>query len=186
MRPRALSFVIFASCIFAAKVTAAPPQTSPPAAPASTTASAQTPSTNGASAASTEQAAKKVWTNEDLRVLHDDAPDSAVVDRKPEPSGTRPRNPYPKGRNAKWYHDQIAALQARIPKLDSQIAQLQAAIDGKPTGNGKTSERPWVVRSDDWSAELKQLQAQRADLMSKISALEDEARHNGIPVSSLP
>jgi hypothetical protein len=187
MSPQVLAFLVFvASFVMAAEVSAKTAQNSASAAPVSAPASDQNSTMNSSSETATDKPAKKVWSNEDLQGLRDAPGNSAVVEQKAEPIATRQKSVYPKARSAKWYHDQIAALQARIPKLDNQIAQLQAGIDGKFTGNGKTSERPWGVRADDWSLELKKLQAQRADLMSSIDGLADEARHNGISENALP
>jgi uncharacterized protein YukE len=94
--------------------------------------------------------------------------------------------PASKGRDAKWYQTQITKLQAQIPPLDSQIAQLQAAIEGTPTGNAKESTRPYGVKQDQWPAELHRLQKKHADIEAHISAIEDEARHNGVPPNALP
>ena len=91
-----------------------------------------------------------------------------------------------RGRSAKWYHDRIAKLQAAVFSLDHDIAQLQAAIDGKPTGDTKTSTRPRGVKQDDWAVESAQLQKQREKILVEITALRDEAFHNGIPTNALP
>jgi hypothetical protein len=42
------------------------------------------------------------------------------------------------------------------------------------------------VRPDDWRDQLARLQKQRDDIVAKISALIDEARHNGVPANALP
>lgn len=134
---------------------------------------------------SAESPAKKIWTNDDFNGPQDDTAVSKVAKQKPVAAPSR-QKVLPTGRNAKWYSDQIAMLQRRIPLLDAQIAELQSALEGKPMGDGKSSQRPRFVKQDDWSNELRQLQTQRADILSRISALEDDARHNGIPNSALP
>jgi len=158
-----------------------PPPPAPPA-PTKTEASsaAQTPS-------------KKVWTNEDVK----------TPEGQPEVSTSQPENrgtsqpdgkvrgksaasPKNNNKDAKWYQDQIAKLQAKIPPLDAQIAQLQAAINGDPTGDAKGSTRPRGVKADSWASELAQLQKQRDDNVDKIAALQDEARHNGFSPNALP
>ena len=145
------------------------------------TARAQTDST-----ASAPAPAKKVWTNEDLSAL----PDQSVGSTSPQPasrtsnSGQRPAAN--KGRDAKWYHDQIAKLQAQIPPLDAQIKELQDAIDGKPTGDGKRSARPSGVKADDWAVERDDLQKKKDGILERITALEDEARRNDIHMGEAP
>jgi hypothetical protein len=91
-----------------------------------------------------------------------------------------------KNRDAKWYRDQIARLQAKLPPLDAQIAELQAAIDGKPTGDAVKSTRPRGVKADSWPNELVALQKKRDDTAAQIAALQDEARHNGVAPNTLP
>ena len=39
---------------------------------------------------------------------------------------------------------------------------------------------------DDWHEELVHLQKQRDDIEAKVSALQDEARHNGVPENQIP
>jgi hypothetical protein len=131
--------------------------------------------------------AKKVWTNEDLNGIHSDPAISTFA----KPASSKPNKPPSKqgasnGKNAKWYQDQIAKLKAQIPPLEKQIAELQDAIAGKAPGDGKRSTRPYSVKIDDWQAELDQDQNERADISSKIDALRDEARHNGIPAKDIP
>lgn len=186
MSARTFSLLVFVVVLtISSEIAATSAQNGSSAAPVSATPTDQNSTTKGSTATSTEKPEKKVWTNDDLGALQNDIVNSTGVEHAAQPAGSRQKVGNPKGRSAKWYHDQIAKLQVRIPPLDSQIAQLQSAINGKPTGNTKTSQRPTGVRSDDWSLELAQFQAERDDVMSKISALEDEARHNGIPESAL-
>jgi len=128
---------------------------------------------------------KKVWTNDDVSGLHTDP---AISTFRPTGAATRPAKALasaPK-RNAAWYRDQISKLQAKIPPIDAQMAALQAAIDGKPTGDARKSTRPYSVRVDDWSAERDELGKKRDEIVSKISDLQDEARRSGVPANELP
>ena len=153
-------------------------QNAPGAAPAdSGQASAQSPGT--------QAPAKKVWTNEDVNGLRDQSVISTFS--APGTKSSKPgQKPASKGRDAKWYQEQIGKLQAKIPPLNDQIAALQAAINGKPTGSGKDSERPRGVKADSWPVERDQLEKKRGDIQNQIDALYEEARHNGIPDSALP
>jgi len=138
------------------------------------------------STASAQAPSKKVWTNEDLSSL----PDQTAGSTSPQPAsrtssaGQKPASN--KGRDAKWYHDQIARLQAQIPPIDAQIKELQDAIDGKPTGDGKRSTRPAGVKADDWSVERDNLEKKKDDILGRITALEDEARRNDIHMGEAP
>jgi hypothetical protein len=134
-----------------------------------------------------QTAPKKVWTNDELTGLdpHDgvstvgtDSPSSS----KHAVSGKGPA----KIHDARWYQTQISKLQAKIPPLNSQIADLQSAIDGKPTGDGRESTRPRGVKADSWSAELVDLQKKRDDTLAQIGALEDQARHDHVASNTLP
>ena len=120
---------------------------------------------------------KKVWTNEEVNAL-DRHTGISTVGR--ETDNTTKQVVPAKSHNAKWYQDQIAKLQAKIPPLDSQITELQSALDGKPTGDAKKSVRPYRVTSNDWSRELADLQKERDDALAQIRELQDQARHNGV------
>jgi hypothetical protein len=176
----AAAFVLSAISAGALRAQSNPPPAEPPA-PTKTEASsaAQTPS-------------KKVWTNDNVK-----APEGQpeVSTFQPENRGTAQPDGKPHGksaaspknnRDAKLYQDQIAKLQAKVPALDAQIAQLQAAIKGDPTGDAKSSTRPRGVKADSWASEIAQLQKQRDDIVDKIAALQDEARHNGVSLTALP
>ena len=136
---------------------------------------------------SAQPATKKVWTNDDMTGLHDN-PTISMVGTSNSGSTKTTNKPATaaKTKNAKTYQDQMAKLEAQIPPLDSQIAELQAAIDGKPTGDAKESTRPRSVKIDDWSAEMEQLQQKRDDIQARIDTLRDQARHNGVATNTLP
>jgi hypothetical protein len=154
-------------------------------APSSASDAPQT-SGQGSGQNSTQQApAKKIWTNEDMSNLRDESVISTF-----SPAHTKSAAPSTKttskGKDAKWYGDNITKLQMKIPPLNEQIAELQAAIDGKPTGNGAESARPRGVKADSWPVEMDELQKQRDHIQSQIDALYDDARRNNIPNGALP
>jgi hypothetical protein len=129
-------------------------------------------------------APKKVWTNDEITGLRSESVISTVGSTDAKPA-SKPEAAA-KNKNANAYQAQIARLEAQIPVLDSQIAQLQSAIAGKPTGDGKDSQRPRGVKADDWSVEMQQLQKKRDGILDQISALKDRARHQGVPGNALP
>jgi hypothetical protein len=150
-----------------------------------TGASAQPPQSlsQNATTAPAQPNSKAVWTNDDLSGLRSEsvASNHASVSVRPSATASKPSAPAPK--DAKWYNDQIAKLQAQLPPLDDQISQLQAALAGKPVD----TTRKWGgVRPGDWSVQLAQCQQKRDGILSKITALKDQARHNGIPANLLP
>lgn len=179
--PFAAAIVFAAASASAARAQcAAPPAVNPAPAPAAAQDSAANPST-------AQPAPKKVWTNEDMNGLDPHAGVSTVGNAPADsskPGQKRPVNA--KNRDAKWYRDQIAKLQAKLPPLDAQIAELQAAIDGKPTGDAIKSTRPRGVKADSWANELADLQKKRDDTVAQIAALQDEARHQGVAANTLP
>jgi hypothetical protein len=185
MNRRALPFA--AAIVFAtASASAARAQCAAPPATNSAPASAAAQD-SAANPATPQSATKKVWTNEDVSGLDPHAGVSTVGNTPA--SSVKPGQKHPansKNRDAKWYHAQIAKLQAKLPPLDAQIAELQAAIDGKPTGDAIKSTRPRGVKADSWANELADLQKKRDDAVAQIAALQDEARHQGVAANTLP
>lgn len=107
-------------------------------------------------------------------------PDNSVAATKPAPNSS------PKSKNkkdAKWYQEQIAKLQLQIPPLDAQIDELKKALAGEVVN--ETRRYPGT-RIGDWKDQLAALEKKRQDILDKISALEDEGRHNGVLTSDLP
>jgi uncharacterized protein YukE len=181
MRHRTL-LVLAALCV--ATTVSAQSQTSP------STDSAQTPNqaSGTASAAPANMPAppvgKKVWTNEDVSDLRANSTISTVGSTSTKTAGKVAPSGKPK--NAKQYQAQIARLEGQIPDLDKQIAELQDAIDGKPTGDAKSSKRPRSVQADDWNVQMQDLQKKKQDILDQIAAMKDEARHQGVPPNTLP
>lgn len=187
--PIAIAFITFIFTALAGSATAhaaqstSPTESTTPAANAAQNSSADSSSNSSTGSSSGQTPEKKVWTNEDLSGLD---PHAGVSTVGKDTNNKIKRVVSAKGHDAKWYHGQIAMLQAKIPALDSQIAELQAGIDGTPTGDGKKSVRPYSVKADDWSRELADLQKKREDTLAQIGALQDQARHNGIAANMLP
>ena len=130
---------------------------------------------------------KKIWTNENVTELRENSQISTVGGTSANPRDAGPNTVAgSRARDAKWYRDQIAKLQAKLPPLDNQIERLREAINGKAMGDGKTSSRPWVVRGDSWPREEAELQNKRDGIAAHIDALRDEARRSGVPPNTLP
>jgi hypothetical protein len=185
-----MSFKTLRSLTFAAVLLALIPaaraqeqSATPPAA----TTSAQSPSatSSASSASSTASApAKRVWTNEDMGEVHRNSTIStfnAPNAKDPKPNG-KPATAT-KSKDAKRYQDQINALRAKLPPIDDKITQLKAVLAGDTVQQTRTYGGN---RIDDWHEELLHLQKQRDDIEAKISAVQDDARHNGVPESEIP
>jgi hypothetical protein len=151
----------------------------PAAAPAPSNPSA-TANANGAS--STSAPAKKVWTNEDMGEVHKNSVISTFSATSSKPANAKAAG-NAKGGNAKQYQDQITKLEAKLPPLDEQIAELQATLNGTAVNSTRHYSG---TKIDDWHQELVQLQKQREDISAKIGALQDEARRNGVPANQIP
>ena len=131
----------------------------------------------------TDPASRKVWTNEDVPTLREDSTISTIGAR---PTSAPVHKATSSRQDAKWYSDQITKLQAQLPAINDKIAQLQAGIDGKFTGDSQSSTRPKYATFGNWQTELAQLQKQRDDIQSRIDGLREQARRQGISPNALP
>lgn len=153
------------------------------AAPA-TPAQADTATAANANATATTTApAKKVWTNEDMKEVHRDNAISTFSATNNKPGNGKPAATAKGNKDAKNYQTQITRLQEKLPPLDEQISQLQAALNG---GSVNSTRHVGGAKIDDWHDELVRLQKQREDITTRISALQDEARRNGVPPNQIP
>jgi hypothetical protein len=157
--------------------------TTPAAVPAQANPSA-TAKANGTSSATTStEPAKKVWTNEDMRDVHRNDAISTFSNTSNKPANGKPAATVKGNKDAKNYQTQITRLQEKLPPLDEQIAQLQAALNGDTVNS---TRHVGGAKIDDWRDELVRAQKQREDIVAKISALQDEARRNGVPANQIP
>jgi hypothetical protein len=140
--------------------------------------------TNATTSTTTTTApAKKVWTNEDMRDVHRNDAISTFSSTSNKPANAKPAANAKGGKNAKQYQTEITRLQEKLPPLDEQIAQLQAALNGDTVNS---TRHVGGAKIDDWHDELVRAQQQREDIVAKISALQDEARRNGVPPNQIP
>jgi len=172
----------------AAGQTAPAGDTAAPVAPAQTnsTTAADSTATTLATTTTTTTAtatAKKVWTNEDMGDVHNHTVLPTFSGSVGKSGNGKPAGSAKGDKGAKQYQDQILKLQAKLPPLDQQISELQATLNG----NTVNSTRHYGgAKIDDWHEELVHLQKQRDDIATKISALQDEARRNGVPPNQIP
>lgn len=169
-------------CAALASQAAAQTNSTGPASPSgqNTEPASQTPASPAASA---QPAAKKVWTNDDVIGLRANSSISTIG----QPAAKQPKNgarqTNSKGKDAAWYQGRITRLEAQLPPIDDQIAQLQAALSGQAV----SSVRKWGgARPDDWRVELDNLQKKHDDIEAQITALRDQARHDGVAPNALP
>jgi hypothetical protein len=156
-------------------------QSTPPPQPAQSTAAA--PASAPPASRTNQAPQKKVWTNDNLSNSPEPADNSIAANTAGPNAGASSPSKSKSKKDAKWYHDQIAKLQSQIRPLDKSIAELQAVLDGKTVNE---PQHYGGNRIGDWKDQLQQLEKKRQDALDKISALEDEARHNGVAPNALP
>jgi hypothetical protein len=138
---------------------------------------------NANATTSTAAPAKKVWTNEDMGDVHKNSAISTFSAMSNKPANAKPAATAKGNKDAKNYQTQITRLQEKLPPLDEQISQLQAALNGDTVNS---TRHVGGAKIDDWRDELVRAQKQREDIVAKISALQDEARRNGVPENQIP
>jgi uncharacterized protein YukE len=194
---RAFAFTILISAAIPGGAACGQEQSNAPVQPtAAATAQSATPTPNPSSTPSAATApggsnvaqtapTKRVWTNDDMGSVHRDnsIPNASGSNGKPAKTSDKPAAGAKKDPNAKRYQDQITALRAKLPELDEKISQLQAVLNGDTVVTTRTYTGNKI---DDWHVELADLQKQREGIEAKISALQDEARHNGVPENQIP
>jgi hypothetical protein len=193
MNRRTLLFVTalaFAAAVSVPGLAHAQGSSAGPTAPAGDAAvPAQTNSTTPANAmtsATTTTApapVKKVWTNEDMGAVHKNSVISTFSGTNGKPGSAKPAGAAKGGKDTKQYQNEIIRLQVKLPPLDEQITQLQAALNGDTVNS---TRHVGGAKIDDWHDELVRAQKQREDIVAKISALQDEARRNGVPENQIP
>jgi uncharacterized protein YukE len=157
--------------------------------PANATSNAGTQSTAAGARTGTVPAtapstpAKKVWTDEDMSAVHTNSAISTFSGAANKPANGKPVAAKPSPKSPKQYQTQIANLQAKLPPLDEQISQLQAGLNGATVNETRHYSG---TKLDDWRDQLARLQKQRDDIAAQINALQDEARHNGVPDNQIP
>jgi hypothetical protein len=149
------------------------------ATPANSNATTSTTATTPSATASP----KKVWTDEDMKDVHKNSVISTFSATNNKPANGKPAGTAKGNKDAKQYQDQILKLREKLPPLDEQITQLQAALNGDTVNS---TRHVGGAKIDDWHDELVRAQKQRDDIVAKISALQDEARRNGVPPNQIP
>jgi hypothetical protein len=147
----------------------APPQTAPPA----TAPAAPIPNAKPA----------KVWTNDEIDVLHNNHSVSVVGKNAPQKVSAKAAvKGYSQDKDPAWYKNQLEPLRADIVKLGPQIAKLKAFLSGENVSDPTTGHERRNPTPQD---QLKQLQAKHDSDETKINDLLDRARHNGIEPGQL-
>lgn len=130
---------------------------------------------------------KKVWTNDSVQELSG-TPGVSVVGGGPaaraaEKSATKPAG-YAKEKDPNWYRAQRAPLRAELDRLDKEITKTREFINGGHTAEGKLKVNVFSVPMNP-ADHIAQLEKRKAEVQSKMDALEDLARRNDIPPGAI-
>lgn len=125
-----------------------------------------------------------VWTNEDLEKLHvrDLISILGRTDEEELPSISVPES-YQKSQDPEWYAEQAADLNDELEDRQEQLREYRQAIDDtrslRDTVGGVNFDGGDNCVSPDSCIQI--LQQGVNDAQARLAALEDMARHNGIP-----
>jgi hypothetical protein len=145
--------------------------------------SAVSPAPDSASPSPAPAPVKRVWTNDDVGDLRGRSIISTVGPATTKQPTAATKQNVANTETIRSYRDRILNLQKQLPNLDSKIAELQSTLNGN-TVNSTRHVGGTVI--DDWHVQLAKAQQQRDDLTAKISALQDQARHSGVPENQIP
>jgi DNA repair exonuclease SbcCD ATPase subunit len=136
---------------------------------------------------------KKVWTNEEIGSVHGtvsvvgDAKSSPVGqdrEKKAEEETAKSANDEARNKQIENYRGQIQDLQLQIEHIDERVAQLKS-FRAENTNPSAGIHLNHGYNMDPIEDQLKQLDAQKKQLQSKIGDIEVEARKNGIDPGDL-
>lgn len=129
----------------------------------------------------------KVYTEDDLSKMK--GPGVSVVGDPPRKTSRRAQPTDPDGDNEpsveQYWRDRARQFLDAIAQTDEQIAQKKEEI--KKFGSGgfdvTTGMKDNIAYINDRNAQLKQLEAHKADLEKQFEELQDEGRKAGVPPS---
>jgi hypothetical protein len=139
------------------------------------------PTADSASAPSTTDKPKKVWTNEDVSGMK--GPISVVGDGKNSKGKTPAQNP-PDPTYIVNVRKQLQKLQDQMADADKELAGLKNFSEGEPVAT-PDRELHKSYNSQPIDQQMTNLQTKKKDLQSKIDALLDEARKKGVEPGQL-
>src|SRR5712692_5701161 len=184
MRRGVLSLAIFAVCFAATFLPDARGQFS---SPSQTSDSPAQPPAQRNSSGNSEPAKsanpKKVWTEDDLNSLKSRVSVVGGPSKSPKTSQKLPQDnqaaaSLPPEKDPAWYHRQLLPLRAQIEEMDAQIRKLKDAQGGKETSDaGRRYGLHLPMNTQD---RIEVLEKRKRELQSKVDALEDQARRNGL------
>ncbi len=143
----------------------------------------QKPAPTPQSTATAPKKPRKVWTNEELSNLG-----NSNVSVVGDPSQKKKNYPSPEGSSAATvaaqYREALRKLRADLDLVNKQLTELRTfnGDNASPSGGvkitGSYSMTPIPER-------IKQLEARQKQIKARLDAVEDDARHRGIPPGDL-
>lgn len=128
----------------------------------------------------------KVWTNDEIDVLHGDHGVS-VVGKNGQNTGATSAKPkgYSMEKGPDWYRKQLQPLQAEIDQLNAQIEKTKAFLSGERVNDAPAATGAYYGVAGNPQDQLRKLEDRRDKDLSKVNDLLDRARHNDIPPGDL-
>jgi len=170
--PRSLSFAIIFAFFAAFSAAAQSPDTSSPA---------PSPQSQDSAPPAETKKPKKVWTNENLSSATGTV--SVVGDPKsqPKPASSKPVN----AQYVASVRKQLEKLQGQIADIDKQLVDMKKFSEGEPSTSASGVKLNKSYEREPIEVQMRALQDQKKDLVSKVDALLDEARKKGVESSQL-
>jgi chaperonin cofactor prefoldin len=125
---------------------------------------------------------KKVWTNDDVPRAAGTVSVVGDPKSKPQPAATA------KPANAQYIasvRKQLEKLQGQIADIDKQLVDLKNFREGEPSTSASGVKLNKNYSREPIEVQMRALQSQKKDLESKVDALLDEARKQGVESSQL-
>jgi hypothetical protein len=154
--------------------------------------SAAAQSTDGSSSAPTAQSKdsaptadaqkpKKVWTNENLSGASGSVSVVGEAKSKTSPASTKPAN----AGYVASVRKQLEKMQGQIDDIDKQLVDLKNFSKGEPSTSASGIKLNKSYNREPIEVQMRALRDKKKELQSKIDALLDEARKNGIEPGQL-
>jgi hypothetical protein len=170
--PGSLSFAVVLALSAAASAVAQSQDSSAPAPPA--------PTQDSQTSTETKKP-KKVWTNDDLSGAKGAVSVVGNPKNKPKTSPSKPAN----DQYVASVRKQLDKLQGQIADIDKQLVDLKNFSEGEPSTSAGGLKLNKNHDREPIEVQMRALQDQKKDLQSKVDALLDEARKEGVESSRL-
>ena len=127
--------------------------------------------------------AKKVWTNDDLNEVSDNAV-SQIGNEKDRPAGKSAAAKPPSSQVVASFRKQVTALQGQFANLEKQIADLKNFSKGEASGaNGLQWHKSYNMEPVE--DQIRKLEKKKKQLAEQIDTIFDAARKLGIEPGQL-